>query len=187
VNASSTFLSPPFSFANASVTTTEDDLLVVLGGSGAATLVLNFRLTGRVNEDFYPESGTSMSFNVSGNGVGLSTACPFDGQFSILCQQTPFLAYFPASISIPVTFGVPFDLVQQLTVTGTGGDGGGAGGGIQAALASISIIDPNGAPLPNATLATAIPEPNSLSLVLPFAILVAALNRAKRQLKPCFC
>jgi hypothetical protein len=175
--------------AYAQVTDDEPHLSVV-GGSGLATLMLQFQLYGESTPS-YPIATSQMNFTVAVNGsTVLSTSCPLPPvpppllATGFVCppvpSQPPF--YMPVSVSIPVTFNNTFDLTEQLTASG-----GGSNGGVSFArtvprsvLAGYSILDQNGNPIPGASLvALPIPEPGAFSLVCLSLIAILANRKCE--------
>jgi hypothetical protein len=177
--------------AGASVRVADDEPnLAVVGGSGPATLMLQFQLWG-VAEVWQPGNfagGMNFSLQMNGSQV-LSTSCPSfndkpaPGYANVFAcaPNYPQAGYWPVSVSIPVIFNTAFDLTEQLTVSGSVGisyNGGseslstrvsGVGqpaGSVAAVLADYSIRDPNGDPIPGASLVGfTVPEPGAFWLV----------------------
>jgi hypothetical protein len=172
--------------------TDDEPYLSVVGGSGLATLMLQFQLYGEAYVQ-YPTSTTGMNFTVTVNGSQvLSTSCPPPLSYNppppyappntvgFDCRQHPYPPFYtPVSVSIPVTFNTTFDLTEQLTLRGGAGSGGGTNvsQSPRSVLAGYSILDQNGNPIPDASLvALAIPEPGAFWLVCLSLIAILAIR-----------
>jgi hypothetical protein len=174
---------PPFTYATASMTESYTGVLEVDGGSGHATLVLDFGLTGEGTE-FGSENGASMNFSVDS---GSSLSCPSSDNpvVGFICYG--FQGYQPESVSIPVTFGVPFTFFEQLKINVSGSDGDsadavGENGNVPFSGAGSFFIgysvDQNGNAV-GGTLAAA-PEPSAL-LLIPLSLCFMAWGKSRAE------
>jgi hypothetical protein len=161
--------------------TDDEPHLSVVGGSGLATLMLQFQLYGEAY-GHYPSSIVGMNFTVAVNGSQvLSTSCPFPPyQFppytGFVCPQQPRPPFYtPVSVSLPVTFNTTFDLTEQLTMSGFNSYV--LTTAPRSVLAGYSILDQDGNAIPDASLvALAIPEPGAFSLVCLSLIAILAIR-----------
>lgn len=138
--------------------------LVVFGGAGSGTLSLVFEFAGGGAAVSPSPSVISMSFAVSVNGPQLlSFACsPDPTGFSCggVTAET-------ATVNVPFTFGVPFNLTQQLTANATEFIMNAPMVDVSSGLLSYSVAGQPGAVL----LAT--PEPATLLLsALPLLLVL---------------
>ena len=183
------------SFARVTATASYSEQLVV-PGTGSGTLILNFAMMGKGNDDL---GGAEMIFSATGLGGGGYGYCPEYGPDTFACQTIlpggGLIPYYSVSSRIPITLGVPFDFTEQLQLYAAGNDGfaafgyvtaydqelGGYPGGCNipptgeivcgyasVSLLGYSVLDANGNTVQGATLANApaVPEPASWLCVL---------------------
>jgi hypothetical protein len=171
-------------------TASDEELLTAVGGSGPATLLLQFQLRGGENAFTGSFMGTSMNFTLKVNGAqALSMSCPPGISNGFLCASNPpFVNNVPVSLNIPVTFNTGVDFTEQLGVSATPSLGGfvspvnfGPDSGVEARLTGYSILDQNGQPIPGSSLISTVatPEPAGLPLVFLSLIAMAAFLTKK--------
>jgi hypothetical protein len=172
----------------------DEELLTAVGGSGPATLLLQFQLQGGEKAFTGPFMGTSMNFTLKVNGTQvLSMSCPPGITNGFLCASNPpFVNNLPVSLSIPVTFNTGVDFMEGLGVAAVPNLGGFVSpvnfgpppqdSGVEARLTGYSILDQNGQPIPGASLISTVatPEPAGLPLVFLSFMALAAFHTKKR-------
>jgi hypothetical protein len=114
------------SFARVTATASYTEQLVV-PGTGSGTLVLNFAMMGKGNDDL---GNAEMVFSATGltvPGGGGNGYCPEYGPETFACQTIlpdgELIPYYSVSSSIPITLGVPFAFTEQLMLSASGNDG----------------------------------------------------------------
>jgi hypothetical protein len=149
---------------------------VVLGGTGAGVLTLEFRFTGTGHGDF-PEGTINANFLIQ--GVQHFSICQ-PGNFSSLACGSPPQSYLSIDVAIPIQFGTIFTINQGLSSNAFSSTQENASMDIESFLNSYSVTDSNGVAVPGAVLSQA-PEPATLPLSLCAAGIGLAMWRRRRH------
>jgi hypothetical protein len=169
VHTNSILEAPPFSFADALVSIVDTESLLLLGGSGTANLSLTFAVNGFGVEQFGVSSSTTMEYN----GIAV---CP--PQFGNPLYGFRCVPEVRVSSNYSVTFGIPFNFAQSLTLHSFQVDEGSSSGIAQVTFSGFVATDQSGNPIPNTSL-TFAPEPGTFWLI-GFAVVPVLAERLRK-------
>lgn len=166
----------------ASVDASFTENLLITGGTGSGSLILDFSLTGQGGEDG-TWTGGAMSAALTGGTASASFSNPSwtcgGGQ---VCNWQ--LDGYPSQyVTIPFTFGVPFSFSEDLSMNAQAGDNGSAGVSASLGISAFSVLDANGNVVSGAQLADPAdaPEPGSLILCAGLLGLLMAGEGVRRR------
>jgi hypothetical protein len=171
----------------ASVDASYTENLLITGGTGSGSLILDFSLTGQGGEDGSWTGGT-VSANLNGDGTSTTFTnntwlCGGDGDCTLAFYPYP-QTYGPSQyVTIPFTFGVPFSFSEDLSLNAEAGDNGSAGVSATLGISGFSVLDPNGNAVSGAQVTDPpdAPEPGSLILCAGLLGLTAAGESVRRR------
>ncbi|MGP8243528.1 MAG: hypothetical protein ACLQVN_03305 [Bryobacteraceae bacterium] len=156
---------PLSDYGSAAVDASYAENLLITGGSGSGSLILDFTLSGQGGESG-PETGGTLSGNISGGGASASFSnpswtCGGNGVCSWELDSYP-LQY----VTIPFTFGVPFSFSEDLSLNAEAGNNGSASVSASLGISAFSVLDANGDMVSGAQVTDPpdAPEPGSLIL-----------------------
>jgi hypothetical protein len=169
-------------WGTASVDAAYTENLLITGGTGSGSLILDVSLTAQGSE-FGSETGGTLLANVDGASVstllnGMPWICSYGGA---ICSWQPDVP--PQYVTIPFTFGVPFSFSEEFTLGAQASDDGSAlmSGGMATSI--FSILDANGNVVSGAQVTDPpdAPEPGSLILCAGLLGLLMAGEGTRRR------
>jgi len=157
---------------------TED--LLITGGTGSGSLVVDFSLTGQGSESG-PETGGTMSGSISGGGASVNFSNP-----SWTCTGDQVCSWalngYPTQyLAIPFTFGVPFSFGEELNLSAGAADNGSAGVSATLGISGFSVLDSGGNAVTGAQVTDPIDAPEPGSWILCGGMLGLAAEWARRR------
>ena len=166
----------------ASVAASYTENLLITGGAGSGSLILDFSLTGQGGESG-PWTGGTLSANISGGSASTSFSTP-----SWTCGGDEICSWeldgYPSQyVTIPFTFGVPFSFSEELSLSAEAGDNGSAGVSATVGISAFSVLDSNGNVVSDAQVTDPVdaPEPGSLILCAGLLGLLTAGEFVRRR------
>jgi hypothetical protein len=174
-------------YGTASVDASYTENLLITGGTGSGSLVLDFWLNGQGGEQGDWTAGTA---SATFGGGGTSTAFTdntwlCDGEQDCSLTFYPYPQAYGSSqyVTIPFTFGVPFSFSEDLSLNVEAGDNGSAGVSATLGISAFSVLDSGGNVVSGAEVTdpTDAPEPGSLVLCAGLLGLLAGGGFVRRR------
>lgn len=164
----------------ASVDASYTENLLITGGTGSGSLVVDFSLTGQGGESG-PETGGTMSGSISGGGASVNFSNP-----SWTCTGGQVCSWelngYPTQyLAIPFTFGVPFSFSEELNLSAGADNNGSAGVSATLGISGFSVLDSGGNAVTGAQVTDPIDAPEPGSWILCGGMLGLAAGWARRR------